>query len=157
MTFRLSEDVPETYEIKIGGLAGQFTVIEAAAPSPRSVTWSDAVFTKFFLNRLPDNVHFFADNKAAVEGGVLTLNLNVGVSEGKICFWDVPLEGYNLLILGLPDIKTYMGYDHGKIFLAGLPRWVDPRKEIAPDVDRLPFVDSVMTRKGEITWTYRWP
>jgi hypothetical protein len=94
------------------------------------------------------NDHVFIDLSGPFLDEPLRLNAVKALGAQKCLYGSDGPTGYS-------DIDG--SYDHGKIFLTGLPRWVDPRKEIAPDVDRLPFVDSVMTRKGEITWTYRWP
>ena len=101
-------------------------------------------------------VHIQSKNKAVIEGGPMPVQVSIGVSEGKIYF-GVPSMAYDYIAGGHGVIKTYTEYDGDKLWLTALPPWVDPSKEIAPDVDKLPYVESVTTKGGEATLTYRWP
>lgn len=50
-------------------------------------------------------------------------------------------------------------YEHGdrKLTLINMPPSFNSKKLIAPDVDALPYIESVTTVEGKATFTYRWP
>lgn len=158
VTFRLSRDVPGIYEVKIGGLAGQFVVTKLAAPAVRSATWSDAVLTRLVAPDLPGTlICIQPNNKAVIDTPVGQLTISIDASEGKVYLGDVSPDIYRLLVTGHLLVTSYTKYSDDKLFITALPPWFDPRKEFAPDVDKLPFVESVTTTKGEATFIYRWP
>jgi hypothetical protein len=155
--FTVSKDTPGVYQVGLDNLTGQFTVIEAATSALRTVIWSDSVVTQLLFKEMPEfTVHIMGKNEATIEGGPIGVTVSVGVSEGKIYF-GVPSWAYDYIVGGHKVIKTYTEYDGSKLWLTSLPPWVDPTKEIAPDVDRLPYVESVTTKGGAATLTYRWP
>jgi hypothetical protein len=157
VTFSVSKDNPGVYQVALDNLTGQFVVIETTESASRTAIWSDGVVTQLLFKEMPEyTIHIQSNNKAVVEGGPIGIEVSVGVSEGKIYF-GVPSMAYDYMAGGHGVIKTYTEYDGDKLWLTALPPWVDPSKEIAPDVDRLPFVESVTTRSGEATLTYRWP
>ena len=156
-TFNVMKDIPGTYQVRIADLSGQFVVTEAVVSATRTVVWSDSVVTQLLFKEMPEyTVHMLSNNKAIVEGGPIGITVTIGVSDGKIYF-GVPSMAYDYIAGGNAVIKTYTEYDGDKLWLTALPPWVDPAKEIAPDVDKLPFVESVTTKGGEATLTYRWP
>ncbi len=157
ITFTVSKDTPGVYQVTLGGLTGQFIVIEAATSVSRTAIWSDSLVSQLLFKEMPEyTVHIMGKNEAVVEGGPIGVTVSVGVSEGKIYF-GVPSWAYDHIVGGHKVIKTYTEYDGSKLWLTDLPPWVDPTKEIAPDVDRLPYVESVTTKGGAATLTYRWP
>jgi hypothetical protein len=157
ITFTVSKDTPGVYQVGLDNLTGQFTVIKAATSALRTATWSDSVVTQLLFKEMPEfTVHIMGKNEAVVEGGPIGVTVSVGVSDGKIYF-GMPSWAYDYIVGGHKVIKTYTEYDGSKLWLTDLPPWVDPTKEIAPDVDRLPYVESVTTRGGVATLTYRWP
>ena len=157
ITFTVSKDTPGVYQVTLGGLTGQFIVIEAATSVSRTAIWSDSLVSQLLFKEMPEyTVHIMGKNEAVVEGGPIGVTVSVGVSEGKIYF-GVPSWAYDHIVGGHKVIKTYTEYDGSKLWLTALPPWVDPTKEIAPDVDRLPYVESVTTKGGAATLTYRWP
>jgi hypothetical protein len=157
ITFTVSKDTPGVYQVTLGGLTGQFIVIEAATSVSRTAIWSDSLVSQLLFKEMPEyTVHIMGKNEAVVEGGPIGVTVSVGVSEGKIYF-GVPSWAYDHIVGGHKVIKTYTEYDGSKLWLTDLPPWVDPTKEIAPDVDRLPYVESVTTKGGVATLTYRWP
>ena len=154
ITFSLSKDTPGTYEVMLSELTGQFVVTETV-PILRSVTWSDAVVTELLAKELPDiRIYILPGNEAAIEGALIPLTVSIGVSEGKVYFGRLSSMTYDFLVAGYPDIESYTEYDGNKLWLIDLPPDVDPSEMFAPDVDKLPFVDSVTTTEGEITLTY---
>ena len=158
VTFNISRDNPGVYEITLGGLTGQFVVTEAAVQNIRSATWSDAVVTRLLFEEMPEvTVRIRPGNKAEIEGAPLPMTVSIGASEGKIYFDRVSSMVYGIIAAGNPAVEACTEYDGGKIWLMSLPAGVDPSEVFAPDVDRLPFVESVTTSKGEVTLTYRWP
>jgi len=157
ITFTVSKDTPGVYQVGLDNLTGQFTVIEAATSALRTAIWSDSVVTQLLFKEMPEyTVHIMGKNEATIEGGPIGVTVSVGVSEGKIYF-GVPSWAYDYIVGGHKVIKTYTEYDGNKLWLTDLPPWVDPTKEIAPDVDGLPYVESVTTKGGAATLTYRWP
>lgn len=157
VTFSVSKDTPGVYQVALGNLTGQFVVTKTTASASRTATWSDGVVTQLLFKEMPGyNVHIQSNNIAVVEGGPMPVEVSIGVSEGKIYF-GVPSFAYDYMAGGNGVIKTYTKYDGDKLWLTALPPWVNPGKEIAPDVDKLPFVESVTTKGGEATLTYRWP
>jgi CARDB len=157
VTFTVSKDTPGVYQVGLGNLTGQFTVIEAATAALRTVTWSDEIVTQLLFKGMPGySVHIQSKNNGTVEGGPIGIEISVGVSDGKIYFV-VPSMAYDYIAGGNSVIKTYTEYDGDKLWLTALPPWVDPTKEIAPDVDKLPYVESITTKGGAATITYRWP
>ena len=157
ITFTVSKDTPGVYQVTLDNLTGQFTVTEAPVSATRTITWSDSVVTQLLLGEMSEySVHILSNNKAVVEGGPIGITVTIGVSDVKIYF-GVPSMAYDYLAGGQDVIKTYTEYDGEKLWLTALPPWVDPSKEIAPDVNKLPFVESVTTKGGEATLTYRWP
>ena len=157
VTFNVSKDTPGVYQVALGNVTGQFVVIENAESASRTAIWSDDVVTQLLFKEMPEyTIHIQSKNKAVVEGGPMPVEVSIGVSEGKIYF-GVPAMAYDYIAGGHSVIKTYTEYDGDKLWLTALPPWVDPSKEIAPDVDKLPFVESVTTKGGEATLTYRWP
>ena len=158
VTFNISKDNPGVYEITLGGLTGQFVVTEAAVQDIRSATWSDAVVTQLLFEEMPEvTVKMRPGNKADIEGAPIPMTVAIGVSEGKIYFDKVSSMAYGIIAAESPVVESCTEYDGGKIWLISLPPGVDPSEVFAPDVDRLPFVESVTTGKGEVTLTYRWP
>lgn len=157
VTFSVSKDTPGLYQVTLGNLTGQFEVTGTTESATRTAVWSDAVVTQLLFKEMPGFiVHIQSKNKAVVEGGPIGVTVTIGVADGKIYF-GVPPMAYDYMAGGHSVIKTYTEYDGDKLWLTALPPWVDPTKEIAPDVDRLPFVESVTTSSGEVTITYRWP
>jgi hypothetical protein len=157
VTFSVSKDTPGVYQVTLGNLTAQFEVTKTTESVSRTATWSDGVVTQLLFKEMPGyTVHILSNNKAVVEGGPIPIEVSIGVSEGKIYF-GVPSMAYDYMAGGHGVIKTYTEYDGDKLWLTALPPWVDPSKEIAPDVDKLPYVESVTTKGGEATLTYRWP
>jgi hypothetical protein len=157
VTFSVSKDTPGVYQVTLGNLTAQFAVTETTASASRTAIWSDGVVTQLLFKEMPEfTVHIQSKNKAVIEGGPMPVEVSIGVSEGKIYF-GVPSMAYDYIAGGHGVIKTYTEYDGDKLWLTALPPWVDPSKELAPDVDKLPFVESVTTKGGEATITYRWP
>lgn len=157
VTFSLSEDTPGVYTITLGSLTGQFVVTEAVVSAPRTVTWSDDMVTQLLFKDMPEyTIHILSNNKAVVEGGPMGITVTIGVSDGQIYF-GVPSTAYDYIAGGHDVIKTYTEYEGDKLWLTALPPWVDPSTQIAPDVDKLPYVESITTKGGEATITYRWP
>jgi len=157
VTFSVSKDTPGVYQVTLGNLTAQFAVTETTASASRTAIWSDGVVTQLLFKEMPEfTVHIQSKNKAVIEGGPMPVEVSIGVSEGKIYF-GVPSMAYDYIAGGHGVIKTYTEYDGDKLWLTALPPWVDPSKEIAPDVDKLPYVESVTTKGGEATLTYRWP
>src|SRR4030042_1705535 len=158
VTFNISKDNPGAYEVTLGGLTGQFVVTETAAQDIRSATWSDAVVTQLLFEEMPEiTVRMRPGNKAEIDGAPIPMTVSIGVSEGKIYFDRVSSMAYDFIASGHPVVESCTEYDGGKIWLMSLPPRVDPSEVFAPDVDRLPFVESVTTGQGEVTLTYRWP
>jgi hypothetical protein len=157
VTFSVSKDNPGVYQVALGNLTGQFVVSETAKSALRTAIWSDSVVTQLLFKEMPEyTIHIQSKNKAVVEGGPMPIEVSIGVSEGKIYF-GVPSMAYDYIAGGHGVIKTYTEYDGDKLWLTALPPWVDPSKEIAPDVDKLPYVELITTKGGEATLTYRWP
>jgi len=158
VTFSVSKDTPGVYTIALGDLTGKFTVTGSAAAALRTATWSEAAVTVLFFKEIPDfRVRIRAKNEATIEGGPIPVTVSIGVSDGKLYFGGVYSAAYDYIVGAYAPIKTYTTYDGDKLWLTSLPSWVDPAKEFAPDVDTLPFVESVTTKKGEATLSYRWP
>lgn len=158
VTFNISKDNPGVYEVTLGGLDGQFVVTETAAREIRSATLSDAILTELLFKEMPEaKVRTRLGNKAGIEGVGLPMTVSIGVSEGKIYFGGVSSMIYNIIADVDPGVKSCTKFESDKIWLLSLPPRVDPRELFAPDVDRLPFVESVTTGKGEVAVTYRWP
>ena len=156
ISFTVAKDVPGVYQVALDNATGQF-VVEAVPVALRTVIWSDEMVTQLLLKEMPGyTVHILSNNKGVVDGGPIPVQVTVGVSEGKI-FFGVPFWAYGEIAGEHSTLKTYTEYDGNKLWLTSLPPWVDPTKEIAPDVDKLPFVESVTTKGGEATLTYRWP
>jgi uncharacterized protein (DUF58 family) len=158
VTFSVSKDTPGVYAVALGDLTGQFVVTGPAAVALRSATWSEAAVTLLFFKEIPElRVRILPKNEAVIEGALVPITVSIGVSEGKIYFGGVYSAAYDYIAGGHDVIKTYTKYDGDKLWLTSLPPWVDPGKEFAPDVDKLPFVESISTKKGEASLTYRWP
>jgi hypothetical protein len=158
VTFSVSKDTPGAYAVALGDLTGQFVVTGPAEAALRTSTWSEAAVTLLFFKEVPElRVRILPKNEAVIEGGLVPITVSVGVSEGKIYFGGVYSAAYDYVAGGHDVIKTYTKYDGDKLWLTSLPPWVDPGKEFAPDVDKLPFVESISTKKGEASLTYRWP
>jgi len=156
--FSVLKDTSGVYQVTLGDLTGQFVVTGPAAAALRTVTWSEAAVTLLFFKEIPGlRVRILPKNEAVIEGGPIPITVSIGVSEGKIYFGGVYSEAYDYVTAGHDVIKTYTKYDGDRLWLIALPPWVDPGKEFAPDVDTLPFVESVSTKKGEASLTYRWP
>lgn len=156
LSFSVSRGTLGTYMVTWDELAGEFVVAELVPPEPtvRTMVWTDDAITQLLAGTLQGaEAHFLPDNRVRLRY-FITLTFDCSVTDGQLCLGGVPswVVGYLSGAIG-----GYTTYHDGKLFLTALPSWFDPTEEIAPDVTRLPTLESIETHEGEAVITYRWP
>lgn len=131
---------------------------KAVEPPPKSpaltYTISDETVIKLLISLIGDTqIRFLPGNKVHVRYAVTDIIVSIEARGGELCIEGMESVFYRY---GAGRVDKYLKKrDDGKLHLVAL--WFDPRTELKADSDKLPYIESVTTREGQATFTYRWP
>lgn len=130
--------------------------VEPSPPKSPALTYtiSDETVIKLLISLIGDTyIHFLPGNKVHVRYAVTDIIVSIEASGGELCIVGMESVFYRY---GAGRVDKYLKKrDDGKMHLVAL--WFDPRTELKADSDKLPYIESVTTKEGQATFTYRWP
>lgn len=144
----------------VASFAASCTSPSLPPPPPKksttlTYTISDDIAIQLITKLIGDTrINFLPGNKAFIGYGGFDYTVSIEAIEGELCLVGIEpvLNRY-----GTGRFSKYLkkSENDGKVHLIAL--WFDPRTELNADSDKLPFIESVTTRDGQATFTYRKP